>query len=163
MPAEKGQLKIFFSYAPYSGKTQAMLKAAREAKENRQDVVIGFLADHSPGASLSADDLERLPPMLLNGQEEFDLNAALARKPELILVDELAHANAPGSCHRRRYQDVEDLLNAGIHVYTTVNLGNIESLHDTVCAITGNTTWERIPDSVFDQADQVELIDIEPK
>ena len=163
MPAEKGQLKIFFSYAPYSGKTQAMLKAAREAKENRQDVVIGFLADHSPGASLSADDLERLPPTLLNGQEEFDLNAALARKPELILVDELAHANAPGSCHRRRYQDVEDLLNAGIHVYTTVNLGNIESLHDTVCAITGNTTWERIPDSVFDQADQVELIDIEPK
>ena len=161
--AEKGRLKIYFSYAQFSGKTRTMLKDALDAKRSGQSVVIGYLAPHAAGELPGAESLERLAPIFLAGQEEFDLNGALARKPDLILVDELAHANAPGSCHRRRYQDVEELLKAGIHVYTTVNVGNIESLQDTVCAITGNTAWDRIPDSVFDQADQVELIDIEPR
>ena len=98
-----------------------------------------------------------------NGNETFDLDRALERKPDLILVDDLAHSNGAGSRHRRRYQDIDELLKSGIDVYTTVNVGNIESLHDTVTSITGIATWDRIPDSVFDQADQVELIDIEPQ
>ena len=101
--------------------------------------------------------------MMMGEKEEFDLDLALERKPGLILVDELAHSNGPKSRHRKRYQDVGELLKSGIDVYTTVNVGNIESLHDTVTGITGITTWERIPDSVFDQADQVELIDMEPQ
>lgn len=94
---------------------------------------------------------------------EFDLDAAIRRKPQLILVDELAHTNAEGCRHAKRYQDVEELLQAGIDVYTTVNVQHIESLNDTVASITGVVVRERIPDSVFDDADQVELVDIEPK
>ena len=94
---------------------------------------------------------------------EFDIDAALKRRPQLILVDELAHTNADGSRHVKRYQDVEELLKAGIDVYTTVNVQHIESLNDTVASITGIAVRERIPDYIFDRADQVELVDIEPK
>lgn len=160
----KGRLKIFFSYAESIGKTQAMLKAAQSARVRGRDVLIGYIAPHTSlkDSSLLAG-LELLGPAAAMEGTIFDLDEALARKPDLILVDELAHTNREGSRHRKRYQDVEELLKSGIDVYTTVNVGNIESLQDTVASITGITTWDRIPDSVFDNADQVELIDIEPQ
>ncbi len=161
---KRGHLKIFFSYGESIGKTMAMLKAARSAKTQGADVVVGYLAPSlSEEAEALLEEFERLSPVGTEGREELDLDQALVRKPDLILVDELAHPNGPGSRHRRRYQDIDELLQSGIDVYTTVNVGNIESLHDTVTAITGLTAWERIPDSVFDEADQVELIDIEPE
>lgn len=157
----EGQLKIFFSYAESIGKTQAMLKAARAAQAQGIRVLIGFLAPHTSGQTLAlSEGMEQLPS---DGESGFDIDGALAKKPDLILIDELAHTNGRHSRHRKRYQEVDELLKAGIDVYTTVNVGNIESLHDTVAAITGITTWDRIPDTVFDQADQVELIDIEPQ
>ena len=165
MPQQKkGQLKIFFSYAESIGKTQAMLKAACAARAQGVDVLVGYIAPHTSPETLALQrGLACLPPLHIDGQEEFDLDRALRRRPALILVDELAHQNAQSCRHRRRCQDVDELLKAGIDVYTTVNVGNIESLHDTVASITGITTWDRIPDSVFDGADQVELIDIEPQ
>ena len=160
-PEEKrGKLKIFFGYAPGVGKTYAMLLAARQAKERGTDVVVGYLDPHAkPQTMALLVGLERLP-----GAQgaHFDLDAALKRKPQLLLVDELAHANGEGSRHAKRYQDVQELLNAGIDVYTTVNVQHIESLNDTVASITGVPVQERIPDSIFDRADQVELVDIEP-
>ena len=156
----RGKLKIFFGYAPGVGKTYAMLLAARQAKERGTDVVVGYLDPHAePQTMALLDGLERLP-----GAQgaHFDLDAALKRKPQLILVDELAHTNSEGSRHAKRYQDVQELLSAGIDVYTTVNVQHIESLNDTVASITGVPVQERIPDSIFDRADQVELVDIEP-
>ncbi len=161
---QKGQLKLFFSYAESSGKTQAMLEAAQNAQAKGVRVLVGYIAPHTAAQTMDLlKDMEQLPPFLFAGQREFDLDAALARKPELVLVDEMAHTNPKNSRHRKRYQDIDELLQAGIDVYTTVNVSNIESLHDTVAAITGITTWERIPDDMFDRADQVELIDIEPQ
>ena len=156
----RGKLKIFFGYAPGVGKTYAMLLAARQAKERGTDVAVGYLDPHAePQTMALLDGLERLP--VAQGAH-FDLDAALKRKPQLILVDELAHTNSEGSRHAKRYQDVQELLNAGIDVYTTVNVQHIESLNDTVASITGVPVQERIPDSIFDRADQVELVDIEP-
>ena len=160
----KGQLKIFFSYAESIGKTQAMLKAAQSVKSQGIDVLVGYIAPHSSKETLALlEGLELLPPIAHADEEAFDLDRALARRPELILVDELAHTNGKNCRHRKRYQDIDELLKSGIDVYTTVNVGNIESLHDTVASITGDNPWDRIPDSVFDNADQVELIDIEPQ
>ncbi len=158
---EKGHLKIFFSYAESIGKTQAMLRAAQSAKAQGIDVVVGYIAPNTSHETLAL--LEGLEQSRAGGKESFDLDWALSRKPELILIDELAHSNGKNSRHCKRYQDVDELLKSGINVYTTVNVGNIESLHDTVASITGITTWDRIPDAVFDNADQVELIDIEPR
>ena len=156
----RGKLKIFFGYAPGVGKTYAMLLAARQAKERGTDVVVGYLDPHAePQTMALLEGLERLP--VAQGAH-FDLDAALKRKPQLILVDELAHTNSEGSRHAKRYQDVQELLSAGIDVYTTVNVQHIESLNDTVASITGVPVQERIPDSIFDRADQVELVDIEP-
>lgn len=162
--AHKGQLKIFFSYARGIGKTHAMLRAINNANNQELRGSVGFLSSHSSDLTMELlENTEILPPLMIDGREEFDLDEALKRKPDLIAVDELAHTN-PKSCrHHKRYQDVEELLNAGINVYTTVNVSSIESLHDTVASITGITTWETIPDAVFDKADQVELIDIEPQ
>ncbi len=160
----KGHLKIFFSYADSIGKTQAMLKAAQTAKAHGLDVLAGYIAPHtSPETLALLKDLEQLPAVKAEGKDIFDLDRALSRKPDLILIDELAYTNGKDSRHRKRYQEVDELLKCGIDVYTTVNVGNIESLHDTVAAITGITTWDHIPDAVFDHADQVELIDIEPQ
>lgn len=160
----KGHLKIFFGYADSIGKTQAMLKAAQSARLQGTDVLVGYISPHtSPNTRLLMEGLRQLPPLTKEGREEFDLDQALLKKPELILVDELAHTNGTGCRHRLRCQDIDELLKSGIDVYTTVNIGNIESLHDAVASITGITTWDRIPDSVFDHADQVELIDIEPQ
>lgn len=160
-------LKIFLGYAPGIGKTCAMLEAARRAKAMGVDVVIGDLGpDISTETKRLAEGLERLP--LRKCEEagrpvwEFNLNAALRRRPQLILVDELAHTNAPGCRHRKRCQDVDELLRAGISVYTTINVQNLESLNDVAAAVIGENVEEQVPDSVFDRAEQVELIDMDP-
>ena len=164
----KGHLKIFFGYAAGVGKTYAMLEAAHMEKQQGIDVVAGYIEPHArPKTAALLNGLEVLPTreVLYNGMilNEFDIDMALKRKPQIILVDELAHTNAEGCRHAKRYQDIKELLNAGIDVYTTVNVQHIESLCDTVASITEIVVRERIPDSIFDNADQVELIDIEPQ
>lgn len=164
----QGHLKIFFGYAAGVGKTYAMLKAAQAARQRGVDVVAGYVEPHArPQTAALLHGLECLPTKQVMHHgialNEFDLDAALARNPHLLLVDELAHTNADTSRHAKRYQDVEELLKAGIDVYTTVNVQHIESLNDLVASITGIQVRERIPDSVFDKADQVELVDIEPQ
>ena len=161
-----GRLKIFFGYAAGVGKTYAMLEAAHQAQKEGVDVVVGYVEPHA-----RPDTLALLEGLEVSCREvdyrgirlrEFDLDGALARRPQLILVDELAHSNAPGCRHTKRYQDVEELLQAGINVYTTVNVQHLESLNDLVTSITGIVVNERIPDHVFDRANQVELVDIAP-
>lgn len=164
----RGHLKIFFGYAAGVGKTYAMLKAAHMARRRGIDVVAGYIEPHArPQTAALLNGLECLPTAAIEHNSivlhEFDIDSAIARHPQLILVDELAHTNAEGCRHAKRYQDIEELLNAGIDVYTTVNVQHIESLNDRVAAITGIMVRERIPDSVFDNADQVELVDIEPQ
>ncbi len=166
--AARGKLKIFFGYAAGVGKTYAMLKAAHKAKEAGRDVVVGYVERHiRPDTLALLEGLEQIPckEIMYKGVmlKEFDLDAALARKPQLILVDELAHSNAEGSRHMKRYQAVEELLRAGIDVYTTVNVQHLESLNDLVASITGIAVSERVPDRVFDEAEQVKLVDIEPE
>lgn len=157
---ERGCLKIFFGYAPGVGKTYAMLQAGLAVKKSGGDVALGCIApDSMPETLALAEKLEQSD----GRQKEFDLDAVIARAPKLVLVDDLAHANGKGCRHAKRYQDVEELLKCGIDVYTTVNAQNIESLNDIAFEITGTSMLERIPDFVFDEADQVELIDIEPQ
>ena len=144
-----------------------MLKAAHRAKNQGVDVAVGYVEKHTrPDTLALLDGLEQLPTLKVEYKgivlNEFDLDAALKRRPQLLLVDELAHSNAAGCRHTKRYQDVEELLRAGIDVYTTVNVQHLESLNDLVASITQVAVNERIPDSVFDSADQVELVDIEP-
>lgn len=162
-----GKLKIFFGYAAGVGKTYSMLEAAHKAIDNGKDVIIGYIEPHArPETMALTNGIEHLDnkEIKYNGivLKEFDLDAALKRNPEIILVDELAHTNAEGSRHVKRYQDIEELLKAGINVYTTVNVQHIESLNDIVASITGVEVRERIPDRIFDLAYQVELVDIEP-
>ena len=170
IPADKkrGRLRIYFGYAAGVGKTYAMLSDAHELKQDGVDVVAGYIEPHvRPETIALIEGLENIPPMELSYKGiklmEFDLDHAIRRRPELILVDELAHTNAEGCRHKKRYQDVEELLRAGIDVFTTINVQHIESLNDVVASITGISVRERIPDSVFDSADQVELVDIEPE
>lgn len=167
-PENRGHLKIFFGYAAGVGKTYAMLKAAHAATMRGVDVVAGYVEPHTrPETTALLEGLELLPPLPIVHKGialyEFDLDGAIQRHPQLILVDELAHTNAEGCRHSKRYQDVEELLRAGIDVYTTVNVQHIESLNDMVASITGITVRERVPDHLFDEADQVELVDIEPE
>ena len=162
-----GRLKIFFGYAAGVGKTYAMLEAAHQAQKEGVDVVVGYVEPHArPDTLALLEGLEVLSCREVDYRgirlREFDLDGALARRPQLILVDELAHSNAPGCRHTKRYQDVEELLQAGINVYTTVNVQHLESLNDLVTSITGIVVNERIPDHVFDRANQVELVDIVP-
>lgn len=164
---QRGKLKIFFGYVPGAGKTAAMLYTAHEEQKEGRQIVAGFIEPHDrPDTAALLHGLEILPPLEIsyNGviHQEFDLDLAIRRKPELILLDELAHTNAPGCRHKKRYQDIEELLRAGINVYTTVNVQHIESLNDVVTSITGIPEVQRIPDSVFDSADQVEFIDVGP-
>ncbi|HHZ06502.1 MAG TPA: sensor histidine kinase KdpD [Clostridiales bacterium] len=165
---KRGHLKIFFGYAAGVGKTFAMLRAAHSARLRNVDVVIGYVEPHQrPQTTALLKGLEQIPTLSVVHKgikiNEFNLDAAIQRKPKVILVDELAHTNAQECRHVKRYQDVEELLKAGIDVYTTINVQHIESLNDMVAAITGVTVRERIPDRVFDNADQVELVDIEPQ
>lgn len=165
---QQGRLKIFFGYAAGVGKTYAMLKAAQAAKRRGVDVVLGYVEPHTrPETAALAGGLEQLPTLELSYKgitlREFNLDAAMKRKPALLIVDELAHTNAEGCRHHKRYQDIEELLKAGIDVYTTVNVQHIESLNDMVASVTGVLVRERIPDRVFDRSSQVELVDIEPQ
>src|SRR5688572_3470402 len=165
--ARRGKLKVFFGAAAGVGKTYAMLEAAREQRADGIDVAVGYVETHRRAETDALlDGLEQLPPRLVEYHgatlREFDLDAALRRRPTLLLVDELAHSNAPGSRHAKRYQDVLELLGAGINVYTTVNVQHIETLNDAVARITGVVVRETVPDSVMEQADEIELIDLPP-
>lgn len=164
----RGKLKIFLGYAAGSGKTYAMLKAAHEARKHHIDVVAGYVEPHArPDTQALVKGLETIAPMEIAYKgvklREFDLDAALKRNPRLILVDELAHTNVKGCRNEKRYQDVKELLRAGIDVYTTMNIQHLESLNDIVGNVTHIEVRERVPDKVFDHADQVEVIDIEPE
>lgn len=164
---KKGRLKIYFGYCAGVGKTYAMLSAAHEKKKEGIDVVIGYIEQHArPDTLALIDGLESIPNNDIAYRDitlhEFNLDAALERKPELILVDELAHTNAIGSRHPKRYSDIQELLHAGIDVYTTVNVQHLESLQDVVASITRIRVNERIPDKIFDLASEVVLVDIEP-
>jgi two-component system sensor histidine kinase KdpD len=165
--AGRGRLKIFFGANPGVGKTFAMLEEARARRVEGMEVVVGVVETHgrTETAALLLN-LELLPrrevPYRGVTFHEFDLDAALARKPTLLLVDELAHTNAPGSRHEKRWQDVEELLAAGISVYTTLNVQHLESLNDVVAQITGVQVRETVPDNVFDAADEIELADLTP-
>lgn len=166
--AGRGSLKIFFGYAAGVGKTYAMLEAAQRAARAGRDVVVGYVEPHGrPETEALLEGLEALPPRSMSYKgvtlREFDVDAALARRPELILVDELAHTNAEGCRHAKRWQDVEDLLEAGIHVWTTLNVQHIDSLNDTIGQITGVNVRETVPDGVFDMADDLELVDLTPE
>jgi two-component system sensor histidine kinase KdpD len=164
----RGRLKIFFGASAGVGKTYAMLQAARRRHDEGDDVVIGIVETHgrSETAALLAG-LEVLPQTTIEYHnhtlKEFDLDAALARHPQLILVDELAHSNAPGARHLKRWQDVQELIDAGIDVYTTVNVQHLESLNDVIGQITGIRVFETLPDRVLDGADEVTLVDLPPE
>jgi two-component system sensor histidine kinase KdpD len=163
----QGRLKLFFGAAAGVGKTYAMLEAARELKTSGADVVVGYVETHGRADTEALlQGLEVLPPRLIpyrgTALKEFDLDAALARRPPVILVDELAHSNAEGSRHAKRWQDVMELLDAGINVYTAMNVQHLECLNDIVAKITGVVVRETIPDSVFERADEIELVDLSP-
>jgi two-component system sensor histidine kinase KdpD len=163
-----GRLKIFVGAAPGVGKTYEMLQAARAKQKDGVDVVIGVVETHGRKETEALlEGLKVLPrkPMVYVNRilDEFDIDAALARRPGLILVDELAHTNVAGSRHPKRYQDVEELLDAGIDVYTTVNIQHIESLNDVVAQITRVRVREIVPDDILDRAEAIELVDLTPE
>ncbi len=163
----RGRLKIFLGYAAGVGKTYAMLEAAHQRREESVDVVVGYVDTHGRRETeVQLADLEIIPRRQVEYRgialTEMDVDAVLARRPQLALVDELAHTNAPGSRHPKRYQDVADLLAAGIDVYTTLNIQHLESLNDVVAQITGITVRETIPDRAIDEAAEIELIDLPP-
>src|SRR5476649_1608833 len=162
-----GRLKIFLGAAPGVGKTYEMLQSARARLKAGVDIVVGVVETHGRAETEALlDGLEILPRRRLAYKdqvlEEMDLDALIARRPEIALVDELAHTNAPGSRHPKRYLDVEDLLSRGIDVYTAVNIQHIESLNDVVAQITHVRVRETVPDKVFDRAAAIELIDLTP-
>ena len=165
--SKRGKLKIFFGYAAGVGKTYAMLEAAHSAIAMGLDVVVGYIEPHTRPETLALlEGLELLPNLEVAYRglvlREFNLDLALSRKPDLIIVDELAHTNVKGLRHEKRYSDIEELLDAGIDVYTTLNVQHIESLNDVVASITNIVVKERIPDRIFKNAFQIELIDVDP-
>ena len=163
----RGKLKVFLGMAAGVGKTYAMLEAAIRKKKEGLDVLVGYVETHGrKDTEALAQQLPQLPRQKLHYRdldvEEFDLDAALARRPQLILVDELAHTNIPGARHPKRYQDILELLDAGLDVFTTLNVQHVESRAQTVHDITGSTMHETVPDSLLDRA-EIELIDISPE
>jgi two-component system sensor histidine kinase KdpD len=165
---KRGRLKVFFGYSAGVGKTYAMLLDARAEKAAGVDVVAGYVEPHGrPETEILLEGLEQLPTLAVPYRgtvlREFDLDAALARKPELILVDELAHSNAPSLRHVKRWQDIEELLEAGIDVNTTCNVQHVESLNDVIAKISGVIMRETVPDEVFNRADELALIDLPPE
>src|SRR5579862_9559854 len=167
----RGRLRIFFGASAGVGKTYAMLEAARSVRASGADVLVGYVEPHGRVETEGLlEGLPRLPPLPVSYRgivrQEFDLEAALARHPEILLVDELAHSNIaggePAPRHPKRWQDVAELLDAGINVWTTVNVQHLESLNDLVLQITGVRQRETLPDHVFDEADDIELIDLPP-
>jgi two-component system sensor histidine kinase KdpD len=168
MTDEKGQLKVFIGMAPGVGKTYRMLQEGVAEAESGRDVVVGYLESHGRSETLAqAEGLEIVARRHLTYRgtplEEMDLPALLAQRPELCLIDELAHTNAPGVEHEKRYEDVRDVLDAGIDVFSTVNVQHLESLNDQVAQLTGATVRETIPDEVLSAADEVVLIDLTPE
>ncbi|MFV8766310.1 two-component system sensor histidine kinase KdbD, partial [Yersinia enterocolitica] len=163
----RGRLKVFFGACAGVGKTYAMLQEAQRLRAQGLDVLVGVVETHgrSETAALLAG-LDILPQKRIHHRNrqvrEFDLDAALARHPALILMDELAHSNAHGSRHPKRWQDVEELLDAGIDVLTTVNVQHLESLNDVVGGVTGIRVRETVPDHMFDEATEVVLVDLPP-
>ncbi len=162
---KRGQLKVFLGASPGVGKTYNMLEAARGKRAEGVDVVVGVVETHGRAETAQLlEGLETIPRRVIDYRgtrlEEFDLDAALARHPALLLLDELAHTNAPGSRHDKRWQDADELLAAGINVYTTLNIQHIESLNDVVAQITGVKVRETVPDSLLERADEVELVDV---
>jgi two-component system, OmpR family, sensor histidine kinase KdpD len=165
--ARRGRLRIYFGANAGVGKTFAMLGAAQREHQDGRDVVIGLVETHGRSETAQlAEGLPRLPrrEVAYRGRtlSEFDLDAALERRPAILLVDELAHSNVAGSRHPKRWQDVQELLDAGIDVWSTLNVQHLESLNDTVGAITGIRVHETVPDKVLDQADEVVLVDVTP-
>ncbi len=165
--AQRGQLKLFFGACAGVGKTYAMLEAARQRKAEGVDVVVGLIETHGrKDTAALLEGLEQLPPRTIDHGgtqlKAFDLDGALVRHPQLILVDELAHTNEPGSRHTKRWQDVWELLDHGIDVYTTLNVQHLETMNDVVAQITGVIVRETVPDSVFERASEVELVDLPP-
>src|SRR6187402_3377452 len=165
--AGRGRLKIFLGAAPGVGKTYEMLVQARRRRLDGVDAVIGVVETHGRvETDLLTKGLETVPkkrvPYRGKVLAEMDLDAILQRRPRLVLVDELAHDNAPGSRHPKRYLDVEELLDRGIDVYTTLNIQHVESLNDVVAQITRIRVRETVPDRIIDRADEIELIDLTP-
>ncbi|HXC22960.1 MAG TPA: histidine kinase [Solirubrobacteraceae bacterium] len=166
--AQRGHLKVFIGMAAGVGKTYRMLQEGRAESDRGCDVTIGYLEPHGrEETSAQAEGLEEIPPRMVDYRgtplAEMDLPAVLARRPELCLIDELAHTNAPGIEHEKRYEDVQDVLAAGIDVYSTVNVQHLESLNDQVIQLTGTRVRETIPDEVLAAADEVVLIDLTPE
>src|SRR5512135_2513979 len=162
---ERGHLKVFFGYAAGVGKTYAMLEAAHQRKSEGVDVIVGYVETHKRlDTEKMLEGLEVIPPKIIDYRNvnltELDIDKVLERKPQLVLVDELAHTNAPTSRHAKRYQDVEELLSVGINVYTTLNIQHLESLNDVVAQITGTKVRETIPDRVIDEVTDIELVDL---
>ena len=165
---ERGRLRVYLGAAPGVGKTFAMLDEGRRRHERGTDLVVGYVETHGrPRTAHAAEGLEVVPRRTLDHrgtrQEEMDLEAILTRKPEVVLVDELAHTNVPGSTHEKRWQDVDALLDAGIEVITTVNIQHLESLNDVTEQVTGVRQRETVPDHVVRSADQIELVDMSPQ
>lgn len=163
----RGKLKIFLGYAAGVGKTYAMLQAAHQRREQGIDIVVGYIETHKRKETEElVEGLDVLPRKQVEYRgtmlPEMDADAVLARKPKIVLVDEFAHTNAFGSRHPKRYQDVQEILDAGIDVYTTLNIQHLESLNDVVAQVTGVVVKETVPDSVIDQAAEIEVIDLPP-
>jgi len=163
----RGKLKIFLGYAAGVGKTYAMLEAAYQRKEQGIDVAVGYVETHKRIETEELlEGLEVLPRKRVEYHNvvllELDVDAILIRRPQLVLVDEFAHTNAPGSRHPKRYQDVEEILDAGIDVYTTLNIQHLESLNDVVAQVTGVIVRETVPDRAIDEASEIEVIDLPP-
>ncbi len=166
--AQRGKLKIFFGYAAGVGKTYAMLEAAQRERADGVDVVVGYVEPQGrPATEALLHGLEIVPTRQVPYRNvvlrEFDIDAALARHPKLILVDELAHTNAEGSRHAKRWQDIAELLDVGINVFTTLNVQHIESLNDVIAQITGVVVRETLPDTILERADDFELVDLTPE
>ena len=166
-PRRRGKHKIFIGMSPGVGKTYRMLEEAHRLRAEGTDVVVGLLETHNRAETIGKSiGLELLPRLQITWEAvtltEMDTNAILERQPQLVLVDELAHTNVPGAEREKRYQDVELLLEAGIDVYSTLNIQHIESLNDTVAKITGVIVRERIPDRILEDADEVLVIDVTP-
>ena len=166
-PANRGRFKIFFGFSPGVGKTFAMLESARRLRASGADVVAGIVETHGRGETARLlDGIEVLPrlevPYRGHVLREFDLDGAIARRPALLLVDELAHTNAPGVRHEKRWQDILDVLASGIDVHSTLNVQHVESVVDLVEEATGIRVRETVPDTVLERADEIELIDLPP-
>ena len=166
-PHRRGRLRVYLGAVAGAGKTYAMLNEGHRREGRGTDVVIGYVETHGrPTTQAQIGDLEIVPRKKVTYRgvtlEEMDTEAVIARHPQVALIDELAHTNVPGSKHTKRYQDVEEILDAGIDVVTTINIQHLESLNDLVASITGVRVRETLPDWILDQADEVELIDISP-